>query len=251
MRKFALAVLLSLTMGTVLVSPSRADGYIQVYRWYTAPSGYAQPYQVPHTTTQQPTYLAQATVSDSQLQHAQAILDRLRTANNIPADISPKIKIQDSTVLNAATDGENLLITSALLSKLTTDDERAFVISHELSHILLQHIAKTQVRRIGLSLLDNFLVRRYTQQGSLLQLASELGIGLVDKRSSRTFELQADDLGVKLMSQAGYNPQAAIQVFDILKAAAPANHTPEFLQDHPISDSRIRALVQKYKLQPE
>src|SRR5262249_17238410 len=147
---------------------------------------------------------------------------------------------------NAATDGQNLVITSALLERLTTDDERAFVISHELSHILLQHIGKTELRRVGLTLLDTYLVRRYTTQGSLAQLASELGIGLVDKRSSRGYEYQADDLGVKLMAQAGYNPQAAIRVFDILKAATPGNQTPEFLQDHPITDSRIRALVQKY-----
>ncbi len=182
------------------------------------------------------------------LHSPEMILDRLKVANNVPADIAPGIKVQDSNTLNAATDGQNLVITSALLDRLSTDDQRAFVISHELSHILLQHIGKTQVRRIGLTLLDAYVVRRYTTQGSLAQLASELGIGLVDKRSSRGYEYQADDLGVKLMSQAGYNPQAAIQVFGILQAATPGNRTPEFIQDHPITESRIRALAQKYKL---
>jgi predicted Zn-dependent protease len=180
----------------------------------------------------------------------EAVLARVRSANNVPAEIAPKVTVQQSNVLNAATDGQSILITSALLERLTTDDERAFVLSHELSHMLLQHIAKTQTRRVGLSLLDALLVRRYAPQGSLLQMASELGIGLVDKRSSRTFEYQADDLGVKLMSNAGYNPRAALQVFDILKAGTPGSSTPEFLQDHPITDSRIRALVEKYKLSP-
>ena len=182
------------------------------------------------------------------LHSPEAILDRLKTANNVPVDVAPGIKVQTSDTLNAATDGQNLVITSALLERLSTDDQRAFVISHELSHILLQHIGKTQMRRIGLTLLDAYVVRRYTSQGSLAQLASELGIGLVDKRSSRGYEYQADDLGVKLMSQAGYNPQAAIQVFGILQAATPGNRTPEFIQDHPITESRIRALAQKYKL---
>jgi Zn-dependent protease with chaperone function len=180
----------------------------------------------------------------------QAILDRLKTDNNVPANIAPAIKVSNSNVLNAATDGQNLIITNTLLDRLTTDDERAFVISHELSHILLQHVAKTQARHVGLSLLDALLMQ-HTAQGGLVQLASELGIGLVDKRSSRNYELQADDLGVKLMTRAGYNPQAAIAVFDILKANAPANRTPEFLQDHPITDSRIHALVAKYKLSPQ
>lgn len=182
------------------------------------------------------------------LSSPQVILNRLKEANKVPADIAPSITVTQSNTMNAATDGKSLMITSALLDRLTTDDERAFVISHELGHVLLQHIAKTQVRRVGLSLLDSLLVRRYTAQGSIAQLASELGIGLVDKRSSRTYEYQADDLGVKLMAQAGYRPQAALDVFDILRANTPANGTPEFLQDHPITDSRIRALVEKYKL---
>jgi predicted Zn-dependent protease len=236
MKQTVIVACLLTMLGVSLNVPVMAQGTVQ---------GYSK-YQVPAETEQKNT-----TVSSWQLARSQAILTRLKSANNVPGDISPVLKIDDSDQLNAYTDGENLVITTALLSRLTTDDQRAFVISHELSHILLQHIAKTQVRRVGLSLLDSLVVRRYAPQGSLVQLASELGIGLVDKRSSRSFELQADDLGVKLLSQSGYNPQAAIQVFDILKAATPTNHVPEFLQDHPISDSRIRALVQKYKLSPQ
>lgn len=180
----------------------------------------------------------------------QLILDHLKAANSIPAEVAPAVQISQTGTLNAATDGRDIIVTRGLLSRLTTDDERAFVLSHELSHVLLQHIARTQTRRVGLSLLDALLLRRYIPQGSLLQLAADLGIGLVDKRSARTFEYQADDLGIKLMARAGYDPRAALAVFSILKAATPPNRTPEFLQDHPITDSRIRALVEKYHLSP-
>jgi predicted Zn-dependent protease len=184
------------------------------------------------------------------LSSPQAILNHLKTANEIPAEVAPAVKVSHSATLNAATDGQDIIITDGLLNRLKTDDERAFVLSHELSHVLLQHIAKTQTRRVGLSLLDALLLRRYAPEGSLLQVAASLGIGLVDKRSARTFEYQADDLGIKLMSRAGYDPRAALAVFSTLKAATPANRTPEFLQDHPITDSRIRALVEKYHLAP-
>lgn len=238
MKRLAVSILLLASLSTGMMTPAPAAA--QQYQ-----SGSFQ-YQLAAEPVYQgsTTYTAPSTA----LQSPQEILNRLKAANNVPAEISPALKVETSDTLNAATDGQNLLITSALLQRLTTNDQRAFVISHELGHILLQHIGKTQVRRIGLSLFDAFVVKRYTAQGSLAQLASELGIGLVDKRSSRGYEYQADDLGVKLMAQAGYNPQAAIQVFDILKAATPANRTPEFIQDHPITDSRIRALVQKYKL---
>ena len=249
MKKLALTANVLATLGINSTIPALAAQSVRVYTISTPVQQTQQLPTIASKSIQQPVYLAQAaTVSDTRLQSAQTILNRLLTANQVPAEISPKLEIQDSNQLNAATDGQKILNTDTLWGKLNTDDQRAFVISHELAHILLNHIGKTQARRIGLSLLDSLFVRRYTQEGSLAQLASELGIGLVDKRSSRGYEYQADDLGVKLLTQAGYNPQSAIEVFGILQAATPGNRTPEFLQSHPISESRIRALVQKYKL---
>lgn len=188
--------------------------------------------------------LAQANAT---LSSPQAILDRLKTANKVPQNISPALEVERSDVLNASTNGQNLIITDSLLNKLKTDDERAFVISHELAHILLSHIGKTQIRRTGLSLLDQFLGRKFGQN-SLLTLASELGINLIDLKSSRGYEYQADDLGIKLMVNAGYDPQAALRVFEVLETASAGSGTPGFLRSHPLTKDRIRALVQKYKL---
>jgi len=86
--------------------------------------------------------------------------------------------------------------------------------------------------------------------GTARTYARELQLEEVARLLEQTLneEYQADDLGVRLMTQAGYDPEAAIKVFDILKANTPANKTPGFLLDHPITDERIRALAQKYKL---
>lgn len=249
MKKLAVQFALSVSVVISTFSCAFAANYTQVQTPGTAPQQNETVYRgeaVYHNQTN--SKIIPITQNGVTAQSPKAILDKLKAANHVPPEIAPSIQVQQSSVLNAATNGTGLVITSSLLEKLHSSDERAFVISHELSHILLQHIGKTQVRRVGLSLLDSFLVRRYAAQGSLLQLASELGIGLVDKRSARGYEYQADDLGVKLMTQAGYDPQAAIRVLDTLMAATPGNQTPEFLQDHPITQSRIRALAQKYKL---
>jgi Zn-dependent protease with chaperone function len=100
------------------------------------------------------------------LQGPQAILDNIKAKSSIPATVAPTISVEKSNVLNSYTDGHSIVITSGLLDKLNTNDERAFVISHELSHVLLSHVAKTQVRRVGLSLFDAFIVRRYVGQGT-------------------------------------------------------------------------------------
>jgi predicted Zn-dependent protease len=216
---------------------------------------YTQIYTIPNQQTREGASLPSVQVAQIQghvqtsstLNSPQAILDRLEAANQIPAEASPTLKIERSDTLNAATDGKNLIITDGLLNKLRTNDERAFVISHELAHILLSHIGKTQVRRTGLSLL-NFFLSRKVGENSVIAMASRLGINLVDLKSSRGYEYQADDLGVQLMVKAGYNPQAAIQVFDILEANAPSRGQPGFLLSHPISRDRIEALVKKHKL---
>ncbi len=194
-------------------------------------------------------YLALATAVaplQAHVSSSETVMDRVIRMNHLPSTVHPQLTIQKTSTLNASTDGTHLYITSALLNKLTSDDEQAFIISHELSHIVLQHLGKTQTRRVGFSILDTILASHYGE-GSIPQIAGQLGLGLVDKRSSRTYEYQADDLGVQLMRQAGYDPHAALQVFAILKAASP-NSMPGFLMDHPITDDRIRALVNKYQL---
>lgn len=179
------------------------------------------------------------------------VLQQLESANTVPAQINPRVLVENSTTLNAYTNGSDIVVTKALLDRLTTNDERAFVIGHELSHILLNHISKTQVRTVGLSLLDRVLGRYIPQGtlgGTLTDLAAQWGINLYQLKSARSYEYQADDLGIQLMAKAGYNPQAAMDVFHILEASTGGSRVPEFLQNHPLDESRIRALAQKYKL---
>lgn len=241
-RKIAISGLVMVQL-FYLAGPARAlERYTQIY---TIPNQ-----QTKGTLRPVPAQVVQIkgqVQTSSILSSPQSILDRLESANQVPTEASPVLRIERSDTLNAATDGKNLIITDGLLNKLKTNDERAFVISHELAHILLSHIAKTQVRRTGLSLLDFFLSRK-VGENSVLAMASRLGINLVDLKSSRGYEYQADDLGVQLMAKAGYNPQAAIQVFDILEANAPTQGKPGFLLSHPISRDRIEALVKKHQL---
>ena len=177
----------------------------------------------------------------------QTILAQLMAANKIPTDIVSSISLENSTTLNAYTNGKKIVVTSGLWNKLDTNDERAFVIGHELSHDVLNHIGKTQTRRVGLSIV-NSLLSRYTGNSGLGNLAAQLGVGAIDKKYSRDYEYQADDLGVQLMSKAGFQPCGALNVFDVLSANTTKSRVPEFLQDHPLDKSRVSVLVKKYQL---
>lgn len=199
-------------------------------------------YISPAVPIQQPTAVMEAIKSPQQ------ILSELKRANNIPDTAARNIQVVHSSALNAATNGRDIIITDALLNRLGSNDERAFIIGHELSHIVLDHVAKSQVRNMGLNLLNRYVIPRFTNQSGLAQLASQLGLGLIAQKSSRDYEYQADDLGFRLMTTAGYRPTAAIQVFNTLSQSGTGSRSPEFLQDHPLTSSRIQALVRKYQI---
>jgi len=69
-------------------------------------------------------------------------------------------------------------------------------------------------------------------------------------RNGRGDELESDELGVKFMIDAGYNPEAMIGVMEILKTAAGPNRVPEFKSSHPDPENRIekiREAINKHK----
>jgi len=73
---------------------------------------------------------------------------------------------------------------------------------------------------------------------------------VVNMKYGRGDELESDELGVKLMVDAGYNPESLIGVMEILKAAAGPNRTPEFQSTHPDPENRIEKIkeaIRKYK----
>ncbi|MBB1489850.1 M48 family metalloprotease, partial [Oceanospirillum sp. D5] len=70
--------------------------------------------------------------------------------------------------------------------------------------------------------------------------------------NGRDDELESDDLGVRFMMRAGYNPQEMIGVMKILKEAAGPNRVPEFQSTHPDPDNRIEKIqeaIEKYRTQ--
>jgi len=61
----------------------------------------------------------------------------------------------------------------------------------------------------------------------------------------RADELESDKLGLRLMSEAGYDPRALVGVMEILAQASGGSRQPEFSSTHPSPENRVQKIEQE------
>ena len=131
-----------------------------------------------------------------------------------------------------------------LFNKMTSDDQIAAVLAHEIGHCAARHTVKKFQAALGYDFAARLVLSRITNDVTR-QLASLGGGFIVNVAMSaygRQDELEADRLGIKYMRLAGYNLDAMIQTFEILKANSTGPEPPAFLRTHPHLDDRIKAV---------
>ena len=145
--------------------------------------------------------------------------------------------------LNAwAMPGGKMVVYTGLIDKLgLSDDELAAIMGHEISHSLREHAREriSQEQTTGLLLGIG---------GALLGLG-EVGQGLANAVAQVTFtlphsrdqETEADRLGVELAARAGYDPHAAVSVWQKMLSAGNSGG-PQFLSTHPSPSTRLADL---------
>ena len=140
--------------------------------------------------------------------------------------------------------GGKIAFFTGILDQLRlTDDETAMVMGHEMAHALREHarerLAKTQATGIGLSLGAKLL-----GLGELGNTAANLGTQLLSLKFSRSDETEADLVGLELAARAGFDPQAAVRLWQKMGKATGGSGGIAFLSTHPSGQERIRELQQ-------
>lgn len=151
--------------------------------------------------------------------------------------------IDDENTINAwCMAGGKMAIYTGLINKLNaTDDEIAQVMGHEISHALANHTAE----RMSVAMASDLAVSLYeasigqsTGTTSLASAAAQVAIQLPNSRKS---ESEADKIGIELAAKAGYNPNAAVTLWQKM-AKAGGGESLEFLSTHPSPENREQAL---------
>jgi beta-barrel assembly-enhancing protease len=156
--------------------------------------------------------------------------------------------LYDPEVVNAfALPGGQVFITQALFNRLSTEDQLAGVIGHEIGHVIHRHGAE---RMAKMELTQGLTGAAVMASGdySTAQAAQMIG-NVINMSYGRDQELESDEIGVLLMIESGYDPKALIDVMDILEDASGGQRVPEFQSTHPSPENRrerITEAIEKY-----
>lgn len=155
-----------------------------------------------------------------------------------------EINVIRSDELNAwCMAGGKMAIYSGLIEKLDlTDDEIAAVMGHEIAHALREHarerVSRSMATGLGVSVAGALLGAGQIGQDLMAQVARVT----FELPHSRLHETEADRIGVELAARAGYDPRAAVSLWDKM-AGRSAGGPPKWLSTHPAHAERQRELA--------
>lgn len=166
------------------------------------------------------------------------------------------VTLLDSPVSNAfAIPGGYVYVTRGLLALMNDEAELASVLGHEVGHVAARHAAKRQQTATITQVLAGVVgaVAGNSGLGGLVGKGAGMGADLITKGFSRTQEYQADDLGVRYLASAGYDPEASADMLGILGAqqsldariSGRDSSLPSWASTHPNSDDRVRRALGK------
>lgn len=151
------------------------------------------------------------------------------------------VAVIDDPSLNAwCMPGGKMAIYTGIVHKLKlTDDEIAQIMGHEIAHALLGHGRERMSRAIAMQSgmqLGSIVAGRDL---SILAPVADIALTLPHSRAS---ESEADRYGVELAARSGFDPRAAVRLWEKM-AAASGDGPPQFLSTHPPAGNRIQALT--------
>ncbi|MCO4754352.1 MAG: M48 family metallopeptidase [Bacteriovoracaceae bacterium] len=162
------------------------------------------------------------------------------------------VKVFEDKAINAfATPGKNIGVFTGLVDAAKSNDQIAAVIGHEVGHVLAKHgnerISQTLIVQGGLVAADIALDSENPRKNQMILAALGVGAQLgILLPYSRKHESEADHIGQNLMAKAGFNPEAAVEFWQIMKQQK-NGQPPEFLSTHPAAQSRIDNLNENLK----
>ena len=151
--------------------------------------------------------------------------------------------VQDDQLNAFCMPGGKIVVYEGLMKIISSDDELAVVLGHEVAHAVAKHsnerMSQQLVAQYGAQVLGGVLSNK---SAAVQSMASQVyGIGAqygMMLPFSRKHESEADYMGLILMTIAGYNPDVAVGFWEKMSAGG-SSSVPEFMSTHPSDKTRI------------
>ena len=189
--------------------------------------------------TSGPTYNRLKTISNRLIAQTSVFRDDTRQWNW-------QLTLINAPILNATcAPGGKITFYTGLIEQLNlTDDEIAAIMGHEIAHALREHGRERLSQAMTQNALTSIALAAAGPYGSAINAANQATQYILVLPNSRQNESEADAIGIELAARAGYNPQAAISVWQKMNKATEGKNPPEFLSTHPSGDTRIEQITE-------
>ena len=138
-----------------------------------------------------------------------------------------------------------MAIYTGLIQKLNaTDDEIAAVMGHEIAHALREHARERMSRQMGTQLGVGVLGAIFGVGELGQSIAGNVANVAINLPNSRLHETESDRIGVELAARAGFDPRAAISLWEKMAKVSNGGQPPKWLSTHPSHEDRINDLRQ-------
>jgi predicted Zn-dependent protease len=162
---------------------------------------------------------------------------------NSDAKVPFTIKVVDSDVINAmALPGGFFYVNSGLILAADDEAELAGVMAHEIAHVAARHTTRQLTRAQFANYASLPLIFIGGGIGLAAREAAGIGLPVTFLKFSRSFEAEADYLGIQYMYKAGYDPNEFVNFFEKIQAQEkkkPGSMAKVF-SDHPQTPDRIQ-----------
>jgi len=164
---------------------------------------------------------------------------------------------KDRSVNAFALPGGYLGVHLGLMAVVSSRDELASVLGHELSHVTQRHIARLIAKdeqqspwMIGAMILGVLAASKNPETGNALIVGSQAVSAQNQLNFSRDMEREADRIGFGVMTQAGFEAQGFVTMFDKLQQASRLNDSGAYpyLRSHPLTTERIADMQSRLPL---
>jgi predicted Zn-dependent protease len=180
-----------------------------------------------------------------------ALGQKIATASGLDGQCT--FTLVNTDVVNAfAVPGCYIYVTRGLMAIVASEGELASVLAHEVGHIAGRHAQRQQRRSLWRGL-GVAAVQLLTGSDRLTRLAGEAAM-LFTLRYSRAQEYEADDLGLRFLRAAGYDPYSAADMLAALsrderfmaetRGRDEARSIPEWARTHPLTEARVERAQQ-------